>query len=240
MPSAPAKVLAPKAPPSQDRKSRAGASSTKNIEEKNTRSAVSKKAKVSGASSKKKDTRPALPKKIKGPGIIQVIQDEKKRYRRERAILKSTPEEPIPTKQEFSALQQQSEGVSDKATTISLDKQAKLARRTAALARAKAKKEQGDLEEGGAVDEPVVDEPTHEPRASSTSVDSLAVRRAQYHRKEFRGLKTQHKGQCAASVLQCLANLPKVAKVYKDKDSDCVRSEQDLDDSDLFGIHEDM
>lgn len=234
-------MLAPKAPPSQNRKSRAGASSTKNIKEKTARSAVSKKAKVSGASSKKKaDTRPALPKKVKGPGLRQRIQDDVKRKKREMAILKSIPEEPIPTKQEFSSLQQQFEGSSDKATAISLEKQAKLERRTAALAKAKARKDQGALAESVAVDEPVVDEPTHESRASSINIDSLAVRRAQYHRKEFRGFKTQHKGQCAASVLQCLANLPKVAKLYKDKDSDCVRSEQSLDDSDLFGIHEDM
>ena len=230
-------MLAPKVQ-SQNRKSKAEASSTKNIKDKNARSAISKKSKGSGASSKKKtkgaDTRPTLPKKVKGPGLMQQIQAEIKREKREKAIYDSLPKEPIPTKQEFSSMQ--SEGVSDKATAILLEKQAKLDKRTAAIAKAKAKKEQDAL----AVDGPVVDEPTHGPHTSSIEADSLAERRAQYHRKAFRGLKTEHKGQCAASVLQCLANLPRVAKLYKEKDSDCVRSEQSLDDSDLFGIHEDM
>ena len=216
----------------------------KNIKDNKTRSAVSKNAKVPGSSSKKNikgaDTRPALPKKVKGPGSLQRLQDEVKRDKKNMAILRATPEELLPTKQEFSSQQPQVEGQSDKAIAISQDKKAKQEKREAAIAKAKAKREQ----DASAADEPldgsVVDEPTHGPRKSSVSVDSLDVRRAQYHRKEFRGLETQHKGQCAASVLQCLANLPKVAKLYKDKDSDCVRSEQSLDDDDLFGIHEDM
>ena len=236
-------MLAPKAQ-SQTRKSRAEAFSTKNIKDKNARSPISKKSKVSGASSKKNtkgtDTRPTLPKKVKGPGLLQQIQDNKKKEKREKAIYDSLPKEPIPTKQEFSSLQQQSQGVSDKAAAILLEKQVKLDRRTAAMAAAKAKREQDALAPTEAVDGPMVDEPTHGSRTSSIEVDSPAERRAQYHRKEFRGLKTQNKGQCAASVLQCLANLPRVAKLYKDKDSDCVRSEQSLDDGDLFGIHEDM
>ncbi|KAL8792267.1 MAG: hypothetical protein Q9195_005146 [Heterodermia aff. obscurata] len=241
--SAPAKVSARKAPWSENRKSRVGTSSTKKVNDKNARSAVSK-AKVSGASSKKitkgTDTRPALSKKVKGPGIQQRMQDEIKKKRREMAIAKSTPEQPLPTKQEFTSLQQQFEGVPDKATAISLDKQAKRDKRTAAIAKAKAKNEQDALAASAPVDESMVDEPTSGPHTSETNVDPLAVRRAQYYRKNFQGLQTQHKGQCATSVLQCLANLPDVTKLYKDKDSDCVRSEQFLDDRDLFEEHEDI
>ena len=195
---------------------------------------MASKNKIKGA-----DTRPTFPKKVKGPGILQQVQDDRKKRRREEAILKATPPEPLPTRQEFSSLQQQSEGISDKATAILLDKQAKLDRRTAAIAKAKAKKEQDALAASEGVDESIVEEPINGPCSSSVD-ESLALRRAQYHRKQFRGLETQHKGQCANSVLQCLANLPKVAKLYKDKDSDRVRSEQDLDDNELFGMEDDM
>ena len=238
---------APNQPRSENRKSRsAGSSTTNKTKDKSARSAVSKKAKASGASSKKpikgEDTRPRLPKKVKGPGLLQQVQDEIKKQRKKIAMLRSKPEEPVPTKQEFSSLQQQQqpEGVSDKAFAISQEKQAKLDRRAAAIAKAQAKKEQDALAASEGIYGSVVDEPACGSSTASIKDDSLDARRAQYHRKEFRGLKTQHKDQCAAAVLQCLANLPKVAKLYKDKDSDCVRSEQTLDDNDLFGIHEDM
>ena len=227
----------------QNRPSRAGTSSKDN-KNKNARSAVSKKTKLSGAASKNKikgaDTRPTFPKKFKGPGLLQQVQDDRKKRRKEEAILKATPPKPLPTRQEFSSLQQQFEGISDKAAAILSEKQAKLDRRTIAIANAKAKKEQDALAESEGVDGSMVEEPIHGPCSSSVNDELLALRRAQYHRKHFRGLETQHKGQCANSVLQCLANLPKVAKLYKDKDSDCVRSEQDLDDSELFGVEEDM
>lgn len=178
---------------------------------------------------------------MKGPGILQQVQDDIKKRKLEMAADEARPKTPIPTKQEFASLQQQQfEGASDKATAILLEKQAKLDRRTAAIAKAKANRQQDALATNVADDGSMVDEPAHGTGTSSTKADPLAARRAQYHRKEFRGLKTQHKGRCATSVLQCLANLPKVANLYKDKDSDCVRSEQSLDDGELFGIHEDM
>lgn len=139
------------------------------------------------------------------------------------------------SKTQASNIQQSFEedlGKSAKQIQNEIKKEAAGARSREALLRAKnpfISKFRGSLESEQAAPAPATTS-----GGSETDDEMRPLQNTEYHRSNFRGLTGQGHGQCANAVTQCLATLPKVAEIYKNKSDEFVLPDGEFNE-DLFG-----